>query len=85
MSATEPLELHLRGERLGALEDVGMGYAALDFAEEALLAHGAGSRILSLGLPLRWETVSGSVLHLLQIWSWGSRSHTADVEPHPES
>lgn len=53
------LDVFLHDERIGVLTDVGMGYAALDFTEEALLAHGVGSRALSLSLPFRRETVSG--------------------------
>lgn len=59
MSSSPTLAVFLHEERLGELTDVGMGYAALDFAEEAVLAYGVGSRALSLSLPLRWETVSG--------------------------
>ena len=54
------LDVHLNDEHVGTLTDVGMGYASLDFVEEALLARGVGSRALSLSLPFTWETVSGA-------------------------
>lgn len=53
------LDVYLREEHVAVLTDVGMGYASLDFTEEALLARGPGSRSLSLSLPFTWDTVPG--------------------------
>ena len=61
MSAPEfrsrrPLDVYLGSERIGSLEDRGMGFVALDFDESAVLRYGVGSRIVSIALPVGWDT-----------------------------
>lgn len=51
------LAVYLEGELLGLLEDRTLGYVAFTFAEETVERHGAGSRILSVGIPVGEETV----------------------------
>ena len=51
------LDVFLGTELLGRLEDRTLGYVAFDFAEQAILDHGAGSRLLSLSMPMSFETV----------------------------
>lgn len=51
------LDVFLGDELLGQLEDRTLGYVAFDFAEQTILNHGAGSRLLSLSMPMSFETV----------------------------
>ena len=51
------LDVYLNGELLGFLSDRTLGYLAFDFDEAAITTHGIGSRILSLAMPVSWETV----------------------------
>lgn len=51
------LDVYLGDELLGTLEDRTLGYVAFDFDEGAIERHGVGARLLSVGLPVAWETV----------------------------
>lgn len=51
-----PLDVHLGDAPLGTLGDRTTGFVAFDFDEQAILRHGVGSRILSIALPVAWET-----------------------------
>ena len=51
------LDVWLEGELLGQLHDRTLGYLAFDFDEATIERHGVGSLLLSLSLPVSWETV----------------------------
>jgi serine/threonine-protein kinase HipA len=51
------LDVFLGNELLGQLEDRTLGYVAFDFTEQTILNHGAGSRLLSLSMPMAFESV----------------------------
>lgn len=57
MNGRGKLDVYLDGDLLGKIEDRTMGFVAFDFAEEAITRHRPGSRVLSLAMPVSWDTV----------------------------
>ncbi len=51
------LDVYLGEILLGEIEDRGLGFVVFDFAEEAIDHFGAGSRVLSVGIPTSYEQV----------------------------
>lgn len=57
MNGRGSLDVYLDDVLLGQIEDRTMGFVAFDFAEQTIDRYGVGSRVLSLSLPVAWETV----------------------------
>lgn len=51
------LDVVIGDELIGELVDRTLGYVAFDFAEAAVERHGVGARLLSVGVPVMWDTV----------------------------
>ncbi|MEX0610662.1 MAG: HipA domain-containing protein, partial [Pirellulales bacterium] len=49
--------MYLHGELLGSLSDRTVGFVGFDFDEAAIVRHGIGSRVLSLSMPVSWDSV----------------------------
>ncbi len=51
------LDVYLAGALMGRLHDRTLGYVAFDFEEAAIERLGPGSLLLSLAMPVSWDTV----------------------------